>query len=105
VSTLRYKREMQKTMMERFPDSKVPFGEQFLAKDGKLRYVQPIRLKMMNFVWKEIKSYSTSIPTYMCMESSAAWRKVAGGSPVAGSELVEIFSRKKRLQETTAVWQ
>jgi spore photoproduct lyase len=95
VSSLRYKPEMQDVMVERFPKSAIPFGEQFLAKDGKLRYFQPLRLKMINFVWNELKSVSAELPVYMCMESSTAWRTIAGGAPVAGSELVEIFSRKK----------
>jgi len=37
VSSLRYKPEMQEVMEERFPESSIPFGEQFLAKDGKMR--------------------------------------------------------------------
>lgn len=39
----------------------------------------------------------------MCMESSAAWRNIAGvGSPAAGSELVEIFSRRLNMSMTLA---
>ncbi len=96
VSSLRYQREMQDVMVERFPASTIAFGEQFLAKDNKLRYVQPIRFRMLKFVWDELKSRG-ELPVYMCMESSAAWRNVAGGPPVAGSELVEVFSRRGRL--------
>lgn len=97
VSTLRYRSEMQRVMIERFPESRLPFGEQFLAKDGKLRYVQPLRLQMVGFVWKELKAIRSDMPVYMCMESSAAWRQVNEGPPAAGSELVEIFSRRGRL--------
>lgn len=106
VSSLRYQREMQDVMMSRFPSSTIPFGEQFLAKDNKLRYVQPIRFRMLRFVWDELKARGAALPVYMCMESSAAWRSVAGGPPVAGSELVEIFSRRGRLpivSDTTTV--
>ena len=94
VSTLRYRKEMQQVMVERFPESKLPFGEQFLAKDDKLRYIQPIRFQLVNFAWQEIKRVAGNVPLYMCMESAAAWRQVAGGAPAAGSELVEIFSRR-----------
>ncbi len=97
VSTLRYKRDMQKMMTERFPQSNLPYGEQFLAKDGKLRYFQPLRFKLVNFVWNEIKKIHQDMPVYMCMESSAAWREIAGGAPAAGSELVEVFSKKGKL--------
>ena len=97
ISTLRYRPEMQQVMQERFPESKLPFGEQFLAKDNKMRYIQPLRFKMERFLWNELKRRADSLPVYMCMESAAAWRGITGGPPVAGSELVEIFSRKGRL--------
>ena len=96
VSSLRYKPEMQQIMEERFPTSKLPYGEQFLAKDGKLRYIQPLRMQLVGFVWNEIRALYPQIPVYMCMESSAAWRNIAGGPPAAGSELVEIFSRRRQ---------
>jgi len=94
VSTLRYKKEMQSMMRERFPSSSLALGEQFLATDNKLRYFQPIRFKLERFVWDELKAVGANLPVYMCMETAAAWKEVSGGSPVAGSELVEIFSRK-----------
>ena len=102
VSSLRFQREMREIMLTRFPNSQIPLGEQFLAKDGKFRYFQPIRFRLQNFVWSELKSVSAKLPVYMCMESAAAWRKVAGGPPAAGSELVEIFSRKGRLSKAKA---
>lgn len=113
VSSLRYQPEMQDVIRERFPKSKIPFGEQFLAKDRKLRYVQPIRFRMLQLVWDELKRRGASeisspsgdatnvtsmaLPVYMCMESPAAWRTVANGLPVAGSELTEVFSRRGKL--------
>ena len=93
VSSLRYRSDMQRVMLERFPDSQLPFGEQFLAKDNKLRYLQPLRMKMVRFMWERLKERSASLPVYMCMESSAMWRNVGGGAPMAGSELAEVFSR------------
>lgn len=97
VASLRYAPQMQEVMRERFPQSDLPYGEQFLAKDNKLRYIQPLRFKVIDFVWKQLKSISPDMPVYMCMESSAAWRNIAGGPPVAGSELQEVFSRAGRL--------
>lgn len=99
LSPLRYKKDMQRIMEQRFPASKIPFGEQILAKDNKLRYAQPLRFRLMDFVWQELKSVHSQLPVYMCMESSAAWRNIAGGPPVAGSELVEIFSKKGKLRQ------
>jgi spore photoproduct lyase len=98
LSTLRYRADLQQMMLERFRESKIPYGEQFFAKDKKIRYMQPLRLRMQRFLWEEIKSKNDKVPIYMCMESPAAWRNISGGPPAAGSELVEVFSRKGRLQ-------
>lgn len=94
IAPLRYKRDMQEIMMRRFPDSKIPFGEQFLASDGKLRYIQPLRFQMLDFVWRELKSINANLPVYMCMESSLAWKKIAGSPPAVKQELKELFSAK-----------
>lgn len=95
ISTLRYHKSLQAVMLKRFPQSKLPIGEHFLAKDNKLRYIQPLRFKMLNFIWRQFKSLNDKVPVYMCMESGAAWRHIAGGAPSAGRELSEVFARKK----------
>jgi spore photoproduct lyase len=97
ISSLRYKTELQDMMKARFPESDLPYGEQFMARDSKLRYIQPIRFKLIRFIWNELKQISDSMPIYMCMESAAAWKGVTGGTPVAGEELREIFSRRASL--------
>lgn len=97
LSSLRYKTELQDMMKERFPESRLPYGEQFLARDSKLRYIQPIRFKLIRFVWNELRAISPTMPIYMCMESAAAWRGMTGGSPLAGDELREIFARRASL--------
>lgn len=102
ISTLRYKTDLHEMMKLRFPNSHLPFGEQFLGKDNKLRYIQPIRFKMTRFVWDSIKAHSEEVPVYMCMESSAAWRNIAGGAPMAGSELREVFAKNHRLPVLTS---
>ncbi|HMO18459.1 MAG TPA: DNA photolyase [Oligoflexia bacterium] len=93
ISSLRYKTDLQEMMKERFPESSLPYGEQFLARDSKLRYIQPIRFKLIRFVWNELKAVSSEMPIYMCMESAAAWREIAGGPPNAGEEIREVFGR------------
>lgn len=97
ISSLRYASALQDMMIQRFPESQLPFGEQFMAKDSKLRYVQPIRFKLTRFVWNLIKGKSPDLAVYMCMESSAAWKEISGGLPVAGNELKEIFARRASL--------
>lgn len=94
LGTLRYKREMHDTMRQRFPDSTIPYGEQRFSPDKKLRYPQPLRMHLQRVVWDELKRFSPSIPLYMCMENSAAWRSISGMMPGVDSNLIEIASRK-----------
>lgn len=97
ISSLRYQKGLQSVMQERFPNSRLPFGDQFVASDQKLRYIQPLRFQLLDFVWGELKKVSSTLPVYMCMESGAGWRTIAGGPPAAGSELEEVFSRRGKL--------
>jgi spore photoproduct lyase len=97
VSTLRYKPEMQDMMMTRFPESAIPFGEQVLGADNKQRYLQPLRMRMERFVWNELKARSPNLPLYMCMESAAVWKDIAGTLPGANPELTELFTKRGRL--------
>lgn len=94
LSSLRYQPEMRDVMISRFPESGIPYGEQFLANDKKLRYLQPLRFQMLNFLRSVLKARGPELPVYLCMESPAAWRKVTGGLPAAGAELGEVFSRR-----------
>jgi spore photoproduct lyase len=97
ISSLRYKTDLQDMMKSRFPDSVLPYGEQFLARDAKLRYIQPVRFRMLRFMWDELKKISDEMPVYMCMESAAAWKGLTGGTPTAGEELREVFARRASL--------
>ena len=96
IAPLRYHPQQQNIMRKRFPKSRLPFGEHFLAKDNKLRIFQPLRFKMLRFMYQELRKIRADLPVYMCMESAAAWRSITGGAPIAGAELKQIFSRTGR---------
>lgn len=96
VSSLRYKKDMQLTMESRFPDSIILYGEQILAVDGKMRYLQPLRFKMIRHVQDKLKSISEEMPVYFCMESSAAWRNIAQTTPGKDANLADLFTKKGR---------
>lgn len=93
LSSLRYPQKMQSIMRKRFPSSRLAIGEQFLATDRKLRYIQPLRFMMLSFMWEELKKFEPKLPVYMCMESTSAWRVVARDKPAAYKELSEVFCR------------
>lgn len=100
ISTLRFPPTMRGLIQERFPSSPVSYGEHFLAKDGKLRYFQPMRFQMIRFLWQELKAVDSMMPVYLCMESKAAWRSIAQCGPRAREELEEVFSMSERTGDT-----
>lgn len=102
LGTLRYKREMQQVMRERFPKSTVSLGEQQLGSDNKMRYCQPMRLRLLRFMWDSLKERSADLPVYMCMEGASSWRAVSECSSSEDASLVEIISRKGRTDGAAA---
>ena len=101
LATLRYPAVMQEIMLRRFPESKLPLGEHFFAKDGKYRYFQPLRLRLLRFVYRELKAVSPSLPVYLCMESRASWRSIVGSAPAFTPGLSEVYSRRGQHNEVS----
>jgi spore photoproduct lyase len=93
IAALRYHPLQQQLMLERFPGSRLPLGEHFLGSDNKLRIPQPIRFKMLKFLWQELKKGRERLPVYMCMESPAAWRAVIGALPARVEDAAEVYAR------------
>ena len=60
------------------------------SKDGKYRYLQKIRVDMYRKLIDWLKS-ALDVPTYMCMESEAVWRRVFGRLPHEIPEIKSIF--------------
>lgn len=94
ISPLRYHPDQQQLMTSRFPASRLPFVENFAAKDNKLRLFQPLRLKMIRLVWEELKKIDDRLKVYLCMESRAAWQAVGVRCPGQSELLSEVFGRK-----------
>jgi len=87
MGTIRFPPSLKDTFAER------PFArDEFVpTRDGKLRYLQPIRREIYATLRSAFADV-TSAPVYMCMESPALWRSVYGERPEHLSELRGIFS-------------
>lgn len=59
-------------------DSRKIFWDEFITgKDGKLRYVKPVRVDMFRTMLSMIKTMTRArFPVYLCMEPKEVWRKV-----------------------------
>lgn len=68
------------------------YDEFVLSRDGKYRYLQPLRREIYCRM-KEWLDKAGPFPVYMCMESPAMWRRVFGGLPGKLPEVLPIFTR------------
>ena len=74
----------------RFPPSLHPFllntsyiGHEFVrSRDGKMRYLQPVRAGMYRFMRDELDRRLPGTAVYLCMESTPVWRNVYHGASV-----------------------
>lgn len=91
---LRYPPQLDKTMRQRHYDSQIPFGELFLGKDGKLRYLKVIRQEMFKRIVQWIHDVDPDIFVYLCMESPEVWEYVFGRIPGGRDSLSNGLDRR-----------
>ncbi len=77
LGALRYDPDLKNIIEERFPHSRITFGELDEAEDGKMRYFKPIRIEIFKKMQEFIRSYSKEVYVYLCMENADIW-KAAG---------------------------
>jgi len=69
LGALRFNPSLKPIIKQKFPHSRLVYGELVPGADGKMRYFIAIRQKMFEALMKFIRSYSTEVPVYLCMES------------------------------------
>ncbi len=77
----------------RFPKTPILAGEQIRGKDGKMRYIKPLRLEMYRTIYQYLKDVFGNPYVYFCMESLDLWRTVLGKEPVNSGEVDYYFAR------------
>ncbi len=60
-----------------------PYGlEEFVSsRDGKMRYLQPVRTAMYRHMQEQLNHALPGVPVYLCMESSEIWRRTVPPTP------------------------
>ncbi|MEM5947434.1 radical SAM protein [Spirochaetia bacterium 38H-sp] len=91
MGTIRYPAALRKKMADR----PYLYDEFIPSKDGKFRYLQKRRVEIYSRIKEELNKALPGAPVYMCMESSAVWKKVFGSLPQKQQELCNIFKRVK----------
>jgi spore photoproduct lyase len=65
----------------RFPKSKIIYEEFIPGMDKKMRYPQPIRIKIYSTLAKRIRKRAPEAFIYLCMESPEVWKSAIGDAP------------------------
>ncbi len=91
IGALRFSEPMKWIMKERFPDSKIIYGEQTLCEDKKYRYIRPLREEIFKKIYTRLKKSYPKVSVYFCMEESYIWKDVAGTLPHCMKETKALF--------------
>jgi spore photoproduct lyase len=66
-------------------------GEFVPGLDGKMRYLQEIRLELYGRLVGWLREYSRDICLYFCMESPYVWKRIMGAAPSSNWELKRLL--------------
>jgi spore photoproduct lyase len=92
----RYPSQLKRIVKDRFPNTRIFFGELFPGKDGKFRYFKEIRIEMYQKMLEWLKELSADLFIYLCMESQEVWERVFGWTPKNSRHLSQLFEERLR---------
>ncbi len=81
LGAFRYMPTLKPIIQNRFPDSKIVYGEFITGIDGKMRYFKPLRIDLFHRIYMRIKEIAPDMLVYLCMEDEEVWQKAMGFSP------------------------
>lgn len=81
IGSFRYMPDLKPIIQERFPESKIVYGEFITGLDNKMRYFKPLRLKLYQKMVCWIKELAPEVLVYFCMEDDEIWKKSIGFKP------------------------
>jgi spore photoproduct lyase len=90
----RYPPSLKITSGERFPNTRIFLGELFPGRDGKFRYLMPIRVGMYRKILGWLRDVDPDLFVYLCMESKEVWDQVFGWSPRNTAHLNQMFEER-----------
>lgn len=81
LGTLRFNPGLKPLIQRYFPKSDILYEEMIRGLDGKLRYIQPIRIEIYSKMYEWLKTTCPQTPIYLCMESPTVWKRSLGFCP------------------------
>ncbi len=82
VGALRGPPTLKQQILKQHPESHLMLGELLPGHDGKLRYIKPLRIRLLRHIVSTLQSFAEEkVFIYLCMESKDVWRKVMSFVP------------------------
>ncbi len=81
IGSFRFIPALKPIIQDRFPESKIIYGEFISGLDGKMRYFKPLRIRLYKKIISYIKEIAPDVVIYFCMEDDEVWEKALGFKP------------------------
>jgi spore photoproduct lyase len=96
LGSFRFMPDLKPIVAERFPETKIIYGEFIPGLDGKMRYFQPLRTELVRRVAARIRKHDPNVVVYFCMEDAAVWEKALGTVPKGDAGLAGMLDAAAR---------
>jgi spore photoproduct lyase len=91
LGSFRYRPTLKTIIKSRHPDTRLFTSEHLPSKDGKFRYLRPLRNQAYETIRGYLKSRSEELSIYLCMETREIWEGVTGKTPRSDEKLDQFF--------------
>ncbi|MDJ0784280.1 MAG: DNA photolyase [Desulfosarcinaceae bacterium] len=96
LGSFRFMPALKSIVQQRFPATKIIYGEFIPGLDGKMRYFQPLRTALYRRVAARIKAHAPDLMVYFCMEDAVVWEKALGMVPEGDAGLSRLLDAAAR---------
>lgn len=96
LGSFRFMPGLKPLVQQRFPDSRIVYGEFIPGLDGKMRYFKPLRIALYRRMVAAIRRRAPDVTIYFCMEDEAVWEKTLGFAPEARGGLPRMLDDRAR---------
>jgi spore photoproduct lyase len=93
LGTFRFMPDLKPIIQDRFPESKIAYGEFVTGLDRKMRYFKPLRIALYRHVVRCIRAVAPNVVVYFCMEDDEVWKESLGFLPSERGGLEKMLDR------------
>ena len=96
IGALRFMPQLKGIAQKRFPGTRIYTGEFVAGMDGKMRYLQEIRIEMFTKMAGWFQDLLPGVFVYFCMENELSWNKSFGYFPASNAALKSLLDQRLR---------